>query len=444
MAALVQGTANVALSLSAEAAGTRLKATAAVNVRSAPTVSSARVGILYKGEQVSASTSKDGWTEVSWNGKTAYIASAYLTSGTVSLKPAPTPAESASQGAVYTTANLNLRVGPTVKDPVSVIATKGARLVLTGKVSGSYAQVQYNSSTLWASMSYLSATEAAPTQSLPPVKVKARATAALMIRTTATRGFQSLGDVPRGTILELTGTVQYNMAQVIWQGQARWVNNSYLTRLTETAPSAPEAPETTTQYATANLNIWHASTGTAFTGEIPRGSAVAVTGKVSDGRAEILHNGALRWVTANYLSATVPTTPAPPPSGGSPDRGDINKGYSSGLEKTNANVQRIAWYVWDNWSAIKTQYGWRRDVTPDHPGGRAVDVMIPSYRTNSALGWEIARYFQAHAAEYNINYIIFDQKIWSVARNKEGWRAMANRGGDTANHKDHVHINTYG
>ena len=86
----------------------------------------------------------------------------------------------------------------------------------------------------------------------------------------------------------------------------------------------------------------------------------------------------------------------------------------------------------------------RRDVTPDHPAGRAVDVMIPSYKTNSALGWEIAKYYRANAKAYNINYIIFGQKIWNIARDSEGWRSMADRGGDTANHYDHVHINTYG
>ena len=31
--------------------------------------------------------------------------------------------------------------------------------------------------------------------------------------------------------------------------------------------------------------------------------------------------------------------------------------------------------VWDRFPQIKTQYGWRRDVTPDHPAGRAIDVI---------------------------------------------------------------------
>lgn len=440
MAALVQGIGSIALTPAADAAANRLTATTPVNVRSGPSVNDARIGILYKGEHVQVSSTSNGWAQVTFNGKTGYVASTYLTSAAVSASAPITAAPSAAMGDVYTTANLNLRVGPTISDAISVVATKGAKLSLTGKISGSYTEVTYNGTTLWAAAQYLSTSEAAPTQSLPAITGSARATAALMIRTTADRSFSSLGDVPRGTILQLTGAVTNNMAQVIWKGNVRWVNNSYLTRIADSSgPSNPDIPSTSTQYATANLNIWHASTGQAHTGEIPRGSAVAITGTVANGRAEIVHNGSLRWVTAQYLAAN------PPASGGNPvDRGNINKGYSSGLEKTNANVQRIAWHVWDNYSQIKTMYGWRRDVTPDHPAGRAVDVMIPSYKSNKALGWEIANYFRANAKQFNINYIIFDQKIWNIARDKEGWRAMANRGSDSANHFDHVHINTYG
>lgn len=440
LAVLVPGAASLAISLSANAAATQLAATTAVNVRSGPSTSAARVGILFKGEKVAATSSSNGWTKVTWEGRTAYIASAYLSTATTTTPPATSDPGSAAGDTAYTTANVNLRSGPSLSDPVVTVATKGTKLTLTGTISGAYSQVVHAGRTLWAATSYLSDTEGAPSQSLPAVKGQARATTALMIRTTATASFVSLGDVPRGTILDLTGTVSGGMAQVIWQGHVRWVNNAYLVKVdSQPKPTPPTLPSTTTQYATAALNIWTASTGDAHTGEIPRGSKVAVTGTVANGRAQIVHTGALRWVTAKYLSANPPAV-TPPSTGG--DRGDINKGYSSGLDKSNAYVQRIAWHIWDNYPAIKTMYGWRRDVTPDHPAGRAVDVMIPSYKTNTELGWAIANYFKSNAKEFNVSYVIYQQKIWSVARSKEGWRAMANRGNDTANHYDHVHINT--
>lgn len=108
-------------------------------------------------------------------------------------------------------------------------------------------------------------------------------------------------------------------------------------------------------------------------------------------------------------------------------------------------MQRIALDVWERWPAIRTQYGWRRDVTPDHPAGRALDVMIPNWRQDSgkALGKEIADYYRTHAREYNVHYIIWNQQIWNINRDAEGWRNMADRGNPTANHHDHVHITTF-
>ena len=97
------------------------------------------------------------------------------------------------------------------------------------------------------------------------------------------------------------------MAQCIWQGNVRWFNNKYLRTVDgSAAPGGGGLPSTTIQYATANLNIWRSATGSAYTGEIPKGSEVAVTGTVRSGRAQIVHNGAIRWVTARYLSSSAP------------------------------------------------------------------------------------------------------------------------------------------
>lgn len=69
----------------------------------------------------------------------------------------------------------------------------------------------------------------------------------------------------------------------------------------------------------------------------------------------------------------------------------------------------------------------------DHPKGLALDFMTRN-------GGPLAEYVKANASAYGVTYIIWNQHIWSVARSAEGWRAMANRGSDTANHKDHVHV----
>src|SRR3546814_11196543 len=53
----------------------------------------------------------------------------------------------------------------------------------------------------------------------------------------------------------------------------------------------------------------------------------------------------------------------------------------------------------------------------------------------------LADYSKANAGKLGIDYIIWYQRIWSVARAGEGCRPMEDRGGATENHLDHVHIN---
>ncbi|WP_040282109.1 SH3 domain-containing protein [Tessaracoccus massiliensis] len=448
IAVLAQGLGGVALGPLADATNSEVTAKTRVHVRTGPTTASKSLAVLDRGQRLPAHASKDGWTQVTFNGQKAYVASVYLRGNSV-LSGAPASevrngTRQSTKGTVYTTAGLNLRTGPSLNDGVGLVVKRGTRLELTGTVSGEFAQVTYQGKTYWAAARYLSATAASAVSSLPMATGKARATAALMVRPSPTATSSSLGDAPAGTIFDVTGEKKDGLAQVIYNGAVRWVTAQYLTPvpLTADAPSAPSTPSTSKRYATTVLNIWAASTGSRYNGEIPRGGELQVTGIVENGRAQIVHNGELRWVTARYVSTTPPASSS---SGANPGNGgDINKGYSSGLEKTNANVQAIAWDVWGRFPQITTQYGWRRDVTPDHPAGRAVDVMIPRYRSNQALGWEIANYYRANASKFNINYIIFGQNIWSVQRNSEGWRPMASRGNDTANHYDHVHINTYG
>jgi murein DD-endopeptidase MepM/ murein hydrolase activator NlpD/endonuclease/exonuclease/phosphatase family metal-dependent hydrolase len=88
---------------------------------------------------------------------------------------------------------------------------------------------------------------------------------------------------------------------------------------------------------------------------------------------------------------------------------------------------------------IKTVGGYRESAADPngHPSGLAADFMTSS----KAQGDRLAAYAKANASKLGIDYIIWYQRIWSVARASEGWRPMEDRGGATENHLDHVHIN---
>jgi hypothetical protein len=71
-----------------------------------------------------------------------------------------------------------------------------------------------------------------------------------------------------------------------------------------------------------------------------------------------------------------------------------------------------------------------------HPAGLAIDLMVSDVKRGTGL----AEYAKANAGRLGVLYIIWRQRIWSVARSSEGWRQMEDRGSPTQNHMDHVHI----
>jgi hypothetical protein len=91
---------------------------------------------------------------------------------------------------------------------------------------------------------------------------------------------------------------------------------------------------------------------------------------------------------------------------------------------------------------------YRPGTDGEHPLGRACDFMLDSggvmpSASNVQLGYEIAAWAQANASRLGIMYIIYRQQIWDIRMASSGWVPMADRGGITANHFDHVHISVF-
>jgi hypothetical protein len=65
----------------------------------------------------------------------------------------------------------------------------------------------------------------------------------------------------------------------------------------------------------------------------------------------------------------------------------------------------------------------------------AADFMVYS---DGAKGDAVARYVIENAARFNVEYVIWKQRIHLIGGS--GWKPMADRGSPTANHMDHVHV----
>ena len=412
--------------LPASAAPTvQVTATTNVNVRAEPSTSARIIGGLHRGQTVTEISKAQGGSKIKFAGSVAWVASRYLGRGT----DLP-PASRVDAGAVkVATARLNLRTGPGLEYRVITVLPEGTRVTTTGKTARGFAEVVRGSARGWSSMQYL----ASARTGLPAVIGVRVATANLNIRTSSDPDSRIVAVVTKGTRLSVTGANQNGRAQIVYRGAVRWVAARYLANPTVARPAPPGLPRVTgTRYATTLLDV-RSTYADRYTliAEVPRGTALRITGVVRNGRMQIIYANAVRWVTARYLSTTPPT--GIPTSWRTVERG------------LQPNAVRVHRAVRSRFPSISTIYGVRQASTPDHPAGRALDVMIPRYQTAAGrrLGFDVANWARANARSLGIRYVIWDQRIWNIQRDREGWRPMASRGSDSANHKDHVHITVY-
>ena len=84
---------------------------------------------------------------------------------------------------------------------------------------------------------------------------------------------------------------------------------------------------------------------------------------------------------------------------------------------------------------------YRPDSNDDHGKGLAVDFVV---NDNTELGDQIANYATSDMESNDINYVIWKQRFYANYDSYYGpantWNLMPDRGGDTANHYDHVHV----
>ncbi|WP_243697250.1 SH3 domain-containing protein [Aeromicrobium phragmitis] len=209
-------------------------------------------------------------------------------------------------------------------------------------------------------------------------------------------------------------------------------------------PGAGEAKHVGVMFLLEDVEVRSAAADDApVLASLGKGSQVAVTDVEENGFRQIVHNDLPRWVPAELLSATEPK-PEPPPEP-EPEPEPENVGLSgapcptgssveSGLLPDTIAVHRAVCAAFPEVSTYGGLAG-----RNEHATGQALDIMV-----SGATGWRIAEFLQAHQAELGVEYLIYEQKIWSVDRASEGWRPMSDRGGATANHYDHVHVTTYG
>ncbi|MFB9926545.1 hypothetical protein ACFORO_06535 [Amycolatopsis halotolerans] len=146
--------------------------------------------------------------------------------------------------------------------------------------------------------------------------------------------------------------------------------------------------------------------------------------------------------TAPSTTSTPPTTSssaAPTTSSSSPTSKTTSrtpeapaaKACSSTLAGTQPAVAQVGNYLKEKFSVNTVGGRAGRSGASDHPAGLALDFMVDT-KTGNAL----AAYVLEHQSEFGAKYVIWQQRY----NDGGGWSAMEDRGGETANHFDHVHV----
>lgn len=111
------------------------------------------------------------------------------------------------------------------------------------------------------------------------------------------------------------------------------------------------------------------------------------------------------------------------------------------LAQVRANFPSTSWSCWSP----------RSGTMSEHPLGRACDGTFGNSIGHAAtggaldLGWKVTNWLQDNAETLGVEYLIWQGRIWSVARNSEGWRPYDGGGmhdptSTTGGHYDHLHF----
>ena len=103
----------------------------------------------------------------------------------------------------------------------------------------------------------------------------------------------------------------------------------------------------------------------------------------------------------------------------------------AGMEDIAKLAKRLIHRIWPSITEIG---GYRQDAYPEHPSGRALDVMVG---VGNPIGDEVTSWALANDATLPLQHALWKQTVWTPGG---GTSPMGDRGSPTQNHMDHPHL----
>lgn len=230
----------------------------------------------------------------------------------------------------YTSGDLiRLRAEPSTSSDILGEYSEGTSVhVIDGPVSGPdgslWYQVSVGGNTGYISQSWL----AAGGSMYPDITGNAWTNDSVEFRSGPSSSSASMGTIPAGTEVLLTGETMDGFISAIYNGQNGWIYGAYLGGPGEAAP-APETPSEGTVDWSGPTGAWHtndsvnlrteASTSATVIVYLPASTNVTLTGAVANGFAQASTDYGDGWISQQYLSegsVSAPSAPEVPQSTG--------------------------------------------------------------------------------------------------------------------------------
>lgn len=226
------------------AASDEVTAKIETNLRDAATTKSNIVAVLKNGEFVKRiGIGSNGWSKLSYNGKTVYAITSYLTTDKNYKPPVTVPSDgfTASSGQVTAKIETNLRAQPNTDSEIVATIKNGEFVTRTGINPNGWTRVSYNGRTAYAKTSLLTTeVNSSSSSSEEPSRIEetddftaasgemtAKDTTNLRTAPT-TDGSQIVYTLKRGEFVTRTGTSVKGWTRLTYNGQTVYAVSSFL------------------------------------------------------------------------------------------------------------------------------------------------------------------------------------------------------------------------
>ena len=236
---------------------------------------------------------------------TMRAAAALLASGLIISLMVPQLASATTQ--MTATVGVNIRSGAGTDTKILGGLYRGQTVTAVSSTQG-WTKIKFAGSTAYVASRYLSKGTDLPS----PKKIGAGTvkitTTALNLRSGPGLSYRVIKVLKDGERVTMTGKTARGWAQLVSGRSTGWSSMQYLASAKSGLPAIIGK-----RIATADLDIRTTSGADSKTvAEVKKGTALSVTGATQNGRAQIIYHGAVRWVTAKYLTNPSSNQPSAP------------------------------------------------------------------------------------------------------------------------------------